>query len=658
MRRYPYIPLLAVFLLPALRVDAGAPPRSSTYRNPRVRSVADPFVLKHRGEYYLYRTSIAGALDVMTSRDLVHWRPGPAVWRPETPQAPNAHRIWAPEVRYENGNFLLYFSASDATGAPRLWLAVARSPLGPFKLYPGGPLTDPWRIDVHMFRDDDGQRYLYSCHRQWLPLEQGSTRVEGCRIASPWERPGESWQIMVNPEVPWEGVWVEAPTVLKDRSGYYLLYSAPDAESPNYQIGYATARQPLGPWTKRGVLVPTVPGVPGPGHQDVVLAPDNLTPYLLYHRKRLSERGWDRDLMLDRLALGGGRLQTRAPTMSPQALPPAPAFADHFDSGDSLRSWSVAGGSWLVDSKNQELAQRHAEASGRAGLKITEIASGVIEVNARRLEGNGGFGLELSIGSQRLPLTLLPEGRRVFQFGEGQKALPEEFDPRAHHQIRVTRRGGDVEVRLDGLPVGQTAFAIGRAKLELVTQRSAAAFSGIALTPYTEPRPLGPPEPQRPVWHRVGDRIEQRYLGLQRQVHPLTTRLPERGTLSVHLQGWALGTSRGVRKYGVQLEAPNSSGRFEAYIDPSNQVLATHGSVNEKELPWQNSDLPLGFDYTKPHVLTVIRRGSQWRVTVDGGSAQTRSADLKGVLRLSLVCEDARVVFRGIRVIPLRGVPK
>src|SRR4051794_17093989 len=102
-----------LLLLSTPQVAHAAP---ATYRNPLVRNVADPFVLKHRGEYYLYRTEVRGELDVMTSRDLVHWRPGPAVWRPDSPQAENAHSIWAPEVYYENGRFYLYFAAGGPGG--------------------------------------------------------------------------------------------------------------------------------------------------------------------------------------------------------------------------------------------------------------------------------------------------------------------------------------------------------------------------------------------------------------------------------------------------------------------------------------------------------------------------------------------------------------
>src|SRR5207248_5800622 len=85
---------------------------AATYQNPLYRDVADPFILKFRGEYYLYRTAVSDHLDVLISRDLVHWKQGPEIWRPDRRE--NHDNVWAPEVTYDNGRFLLYFAAGNA----------------------------------------------------------------------------------------------------------------------------------------------------------------------------------------------------------------------------------------------------------------------------------------------------------------------------------------------------------------------------------------------------------------------------------------------------------------------------------------------------------------------------------------------------------------
>jgi beta-xylosidase len=38
--------------------------------------------------------------------------------------------------------------------------------------------------------------------------------------------------------------------MLKRQGTYYLMYSGSGADGPDYAIGYATAKSPLGPFTK------------------------------------------------------------------------------------------------------------------------------------------------------------------------------------------------------------------------------------------------------------------------------------------------------------------------------------------------------------------------------------------------------------------------
>jgi GH43 family beta-xylosidase len=93
----------------------------------------------------------------------------------------------------------------------------------------------------------------------------------------------------------WEA-WhcIEGPFVLfhNDAHGggrYYCLYSGGAWHSENYGIGFATATDPLGAWTddmaKHGptVLKGAPPHVIGPGHNSVVLGPDDRTQFCIYH---------------------------------------------------------------------------------------------------------------------------------------------------------------------------------------------------------------------------------------------------------------------------------------------------------------------------------------------------------------------------------------
>ena len=149
-----------------------------TYRNPVYPDVfADPFVLRHDGVYYAYGTA-PGAPDgrqvpVLRSTDLVEWEPLGHALLPI-----GATHYWAPEVASHDGRFYMYYSAGSAPEGTdqKLRVAVAEHPAGPFAdsgklLVPG----QPFAIDAHPFRAQDGQWYLFYCV-DFLELE-GDYRV-------------------------------------------------------------------------------------------------------------------------------------------------------------------------------------------------------------------------------------------------------------------------------------------------------------------------------------------------------------------------------------------------------------------------------------------------------------------------------------------------
>lgn len=124
------------------------------------RSCPDPFVLKHRGECWCYATGFwhdGRCFGVLHSRGLVTWRDVGGAMEP----LPGGHTCyWAPEVWYENGRFLMYYSVGNGERR-QIRVAVAAHPAGPFT-DSGHVLTrKEFAIDARIFRDDDSTRYLY-----------------------------------------------------------------------------------------------------------------------------------------------------------------------------------------------------------------------------------------------------------------------------------------------------------------------------------------------------------------------------------------------------------------------------------------------------------------------------------------------------------------
>ena len=127
---------LLVLLSPLIaRADAPATTQA-TYTNPLNVDVADPFIIRHDGVYWLYGTSSREGFKSWCSNDLVHWElKGLAFQR--TQQSWGVAMFWAPCVVERDGTFYLYYSAlGDVPGGKqhlRICVATSDSPGGPFK---------------------------------------------------------------------------------------------------------------------------------------------------------------------------------------------------------------------------------------------------------------------------------------------------------------------------------------------------------------------------------------------------------------------------------------------------------------------------------------------------------------------------------------------
>lgn len=314
--------------------------RMETFCNPLQVQVADPFVLKYKGMYYLYGTHDRNAhhgFPVYTSRDLAHWQ-----WRGWAFEKSEAtwsrFNFWGPEVRAVDGRFLMFYNASPGPdpGPPHnmhLCIAESDSPLGPFRelrapfFAPDGPDE---AIDQNLLIDDDGRGYLY-----WTCVTQGRNDIRVFPLAEDYLSIAGEARLCIRPEQPWEShaweghVVAEGATVIKHDGRYYLIYCANHFMDRHYAIGYATAEHPLGPWRKaaNNPIIARTDAVAGPGNGMVVESPDGSERFMVYHTHQSPrELGW-RQLAIDRVRLvedprgGPDLLVCDGPTAQPQPLP-------------------------------------------------------------------------------------------------------------------------------------------------------------------------------------------------------------------------------------------------------------------------------------------------------------------------------------------------
>jgi len=136
---------------------------NGTFKNPVLNAdYSDPDAIRVGDDYYLTSSSFEDipGLPILHSKDLVNWTIiGHALKRQppfdhfSKPQHGNG--VWAPSIRYRNGEFLIYYPDPDFG----IYLVKAKNPAGPWSepiLVEGGKgLIDPCPL-----WDDDGKVYL------------------------------------------------------------------------------------------------------------------------------------------------------------------------------------------------------------------------------------------------------------------------------------------------------------------------------------------------------------------------------------------------------------------------------------------------------------------------------------------------------------------
>jgi GH43 family beta-xylosidase len=150
-----------------------------------------------------------------------------------------------------------------------------------------------------MFLDDDGRMYMYcTCYVPFSSIRV-SPMTDPLTVAGPWE-------IVIRPPLAgWEGIVTEGPWMVKHNAMYYLMYSGNSANLPLYAIGYATADDPMGPFTKyeRNPILRADRGAEfyGPGHNSAAAGLEGEL-LMFYHTKIYDGVGWEREPRMNKLA--------------------------------------------------------------------------------------------------------------------------------------------------------------------------------------------------------------------------------------------------------------------------------------------------------------------------------------------------------------------
>lgn len=294
--------LLAALLFTSVSVDARDKRHSG---NPIFKGwYADPEGMVLDGQFWVFPTYSAPYdqqlfLDAFSSPDLVHWtKHERVITQAGIPWLRRA--LWAPAVVAANGKYYLFFGGNDVHEGEIGGIGVATSdrPEGPYTDALGHPLigqivNGAQPIDQYVFRDDDGEYYMYYGgwgHCNVVRLSQDLLSV----IPFP---DGETYK-EVTPKR-----YVEGPFMLKRNGKYYFMWSEGGWTGPNYCVAYAISDSPFGPFERQGKILERDENVArGAGHHSVIQIPGKDEYYIVYHRRPLSETdGNSRETCIDKL---------------------------------------------------------------------------------------------------------------------------------------------------------------------------------------------------------------------------------------------------------------------------------------------------------------------------------------------------------------------
>ena len=318
---YNYL-LLVTLVFSALNcLSLGIPDTTSiqpkTFTNP-VWNGADPWMVKHNNEF-IYCSSAGNSIWISKSAKMTQKGEVKKIW-----QAPatgwNKSCLWAPEIHFIKGRWYVYYAAGES-GPPFIHqrTGVLRSSTEDvFSAYedmgvlytgdhPNDPTSNVWAIDMTVF-EQKGK--LYAIWSGWIKQEQTDATPQHLFISemeNPWTMKGKRAKLS-SPVESWEiGGPLnlnEGPEILKNGINVFVVYSCRESWLVDYRLGLLELINPDGDlldpasWKKKGPVFQGNEQVFGVGHCSFVKSPDNTEDWIIYHSKKSTKPGWERDVRM------------------------------------------------------------------------------------------------------------------------------------------------------------------------------------------------------------------------------------------------------------------------------------------------------------------------------------------------------------------------
>lgn len=270
-----------------------------TYTNPIITfsSAADPTVIRTDEGFYLYATQTNDYwIPIYFSKDLVNWEFKRSAFRnatrPKPDVLPDGGAFWAPEIRYINGKYVLYFSWAKWGDGSKSYTAVATSdsPVGDFLNAKPLLITDDFGSNCidQFYYEEDGKKYMFVGSFNGIYVTELTD--DGLSV-----KRGADGKPVLKKQVC--GRAFEGTNIYKKGKYYYLFASINnccDGINSRYKVVVGRSEKLLGPYVDRKgkdmldnswelVLEGDGETFFGPGHNSIIIPDDAGTDWMIYH---------------------------------------------------------------------------------------------------------------------------------------------------------------------------------------------------------------------------------------------------------------------------------------------------------------------------------------------------------------------------------------
>lgn len=249
------------------------------YKNPVVYAdYSDPDVCRVGNDYYMVASSFANdpGLPILHSKDLVNWTiVSYAIYNMEPRERfstmQHGNGVWAPSIRFHNGEFYIYFGDPDAG----IYMTKAKR------------VTDRWApltmvkagkglIDACPFWDEDGRAYVAHGY--------AGSRAGMKSILGMFEMTPDGTKALTESRLVFDGhpkhTTVEGAKMYK-RNGYYYIFAPAGGVKPGWQLAMRS-KNIYGPYEEKIVMAQGKSEINGPHQGAWIDTPDGKEDWFIH----------------------------------------------------------------------------------------------------------------------------------------------------------------------------------------------------------------------------------------------------------------------------------------------------------------------------------------------------------------------------------------